>query len=288
MTVTDAFATFKSNLELPDNLQDKASEAQQEVRKELGKYLTITDSFLSGSYPRHTKIDPLKDIDVILVRNTVATGLSTDGSGTYPSTALQEVAMAAKQAYPKATITTQARSVNLQIPGLSFGFDLVPAWRRSPDGFWIPDTDSNQWLPTNPEYHSGLMTDCNKSADGKLKPLVKMAKHWSRQNLDLLRSFHIELICLDLGTKYELGSYQRSMAGFLAHLTGYVGKTWMDPCYGEGRVDKPLSATDLEKLRNRINGDADRARSALRYEDQNNHTHAIRTWSEVFLSGFPT
>src|SRR3989442_1468903 len=133
MTVTEAFASFKSNLELSDKLQDKASATQQEVRTDLGKYLIITDSFLSGSYPRHTKIDPLKDIDVILVRNTLATGLSTDGSGVQPAQALQELANAARLAYPKATITLQARSVNLQLPNMTFGFDLVPAWRRAPD-----------------------------------------------------------------------------------------------------------------------------------------------------------
>jgi hypothetical protein len=275
-------------LELPDKLQDQASEAQQEIRKALSKQLAITDSFLSGSYPRHTKIDPLKDIDVILVRNTLACGLSTDGSGTYPATAVQEIATAARRAYPGAAITQQPRSVNLQLSGLRFGFDLVPAWRRVPDGYWIPDADLGQWLPTNPDFHAGQMTDCNKARNGKLKPLVKMAKHWSRHNLDLLRSFHIELICLDLAAKYELGPYQQSMAGFLADLGSYLGKTWMDPAYGVCRVDKPLSPPDLEKLGIRVKSDADRACIALGQERQGNHIQAISTWAQVFLTGFPS
>jgi hypothetical protein len=203
-------------------------------------------------------------------------------------TAVQEVAKAAKLAYPKASITAQARSVNLQLPGLSFGFDLVPAWRRTPDGYWIPDTDAGQWIPTNPDFHSGLLTDCNRARNGKLKPLIKMAKHWSRQNLDLLRSFHIELICLDLATKYELGSYQQCMAGFLAQLGSYIGKAWMDPAYGICRVDKPLGPTDLDSLRNRISGDAARALMATGHENQGNDSQAIEIWAQVFLSGFPS
>jgi hypothetical protein len=287
MTVSEAFATFKSALELPDRQQDKASTAQQELRTEIGKYLVITSSFLSGSYARFTKIAPLKDIDVILVRNNIRSGLNTDGNGILPAQAITEVATALRQAYPAAIITPQARSVNVELPGVSFGFDLIPAWYREPDGFWIPDTDVAQWLPTNPDYHARLMTDANKASDGKLKPLIKMAKHWSRHNYDYLRSFHIELISLSIATKFPLENAQTNLAGFLIQLPGYLGHKLMDPAYGVSRVDKELTSTQLSELRQRVAGDATRARTALAQEQQGDHAAAIATWKQIFLNGFP-
>jgi tRNA nucleotidyltransferase (CCA-adding enzyme) len=80
MTVSDAFASFKSELELPDRKQQQASTAQQEMRAEIAKHLHLTNSFLTGSYSRHTKIDPLNDIDVFLVRNDSRVALSTSGA----------------------------------------------------------------------------------------------------------------------------------------------------------------------------------------------------------------
>jgi tRNA nucleotidyltransferase (CCA-adding enzyme) len=77
MTVSDAFKSFKNELELPDRKQQQASTAQQEMRAEIAKHLYLTNSFLTGSYSRHTKIDPLNDIDVFLVRNDFRVGLST-------------------------------------------------------------------------------------------------------------------------------------------------------------------------------------------------------------------
>jgi hypothetical protein len=206
MTVTEAFQTFKSELELPDRQQLVAAEAQEEIRSRIGIYLHVPNSLLTGSYARHTKIFPLNDIDVMLIRNSHRVALATSGNGVYANQALDQVEEAVRKACPSgASINKQSRSVNVQIKGLKFGFDLIPAWLRNPDGYWIPDTDNNSWLPTDPEAHARLMTEANKSCDDRLKPLIKMLKHWSRNNYDLIRSFHIELICADIFASQEIG-----------------------------------------------------------------------------------
>jgi SMODS domain-containing protein len=159
MTTSEAFLQFKSNLELPDKQFEKASAAQQKIRTDLAKYLTIENSFLSGSYARYTKIDPLKDIDIIIVRNTSRVPLST-GGGIGPSEALNQVAAAVSAAYPNAAITYQSRSINVQIPGVSFGFDLVPAWLRTPDGYRIlAEAFTSQSVYFSTVYLTGKLTD---------------------------------------------------------------------------------------------------------------------------------
>jgi hypothetical protein len=288
MTVTEAFEIFKSELELPDSKQAQAAKAQQDVRSRLAKHLDVPDSLLTGSYPRHTKINPLDDIDILLIRNRGRVGLVTDGSGISTAAAISEVAEAATNAYGlSATVKKQARSVNAQIKGLDFGFDIIPAWLRNPDGYWIPDTETNVWIPTDPEAHARMRTEANARLQLRLKPVIKMAKHWNRKNYDLLCSFHIELICKSIFETLDLPNFPWGVSAFLVNLDKYAGKVMMDPVYKVCRVDKPLSAEDLAKLVTRINSDAQNAREALQLEQDGSHVAAILKWKHIFVSGFP-
>jgi Second Messenger Oligonucleotide or Dinucleotide Synthetase domain len=288
MTVSEAFQTLKSELELPDRKQKQAATAQQEVRERISAHLYVPDSILTGSYARYTKINPLSDIDVLLIRNRERVGLSIDGSGVSAGRALDEVVEAVRKAYPyAATVKKQSRSVNVQLTGLEFGFDIIPAWLRSPDGYWIPDADTGYWLPSDPDAHAKIMTLANDHCGGKLKPCIKMVKHWSRQNYDLIRSFHLELICADIFSRDELTNFPIGVATVLVRLSVYVGQTVMDPIYGSSRVDKPLTPEELTKLTARVNYDAQNAVEALRLENAGLHNQAIEKWKHIFLTGFP-
>jgi len=99
MTVAEAFSIFKSELELPDSKQAQASKAQQDIRARTANHLYVSDSLLTGSYARHTKIYPLDDIDILLMRNVERVGLSSNGGGPSPNQALDDVAEAISKAY---------------------------------------------------------------------------------------------------------------------------------------------------------------------------------------------
>jgi len=289
MTVTDVFETFKSQLELPDRRQKEAARIQEELRARIGKYLFVPRSFLSGSYARYTKIDPLVDIDVMLVRNEARVGVATDGSGILPRAALDQVAEAVRKAYSDSQAKLQSRSVNVRLPGIPFGFDLVPAWLRHPDGYWIPDTDFGSWLPADPDAHADLMTQANKRCDNKLKPLIKMVKHWSRNNHDLIRSFHIELICNDIFARqgHAIPSYQFAVAKVLVSLPQYIGQAMSDPIYGSSRVDRQLSSEEFQRLHARVMCDGQNAVDALALENAGENVAAVDKWKHIFLRGFP-
>jgi Second Messenger Oligonucleotide or Dinucleotide Synthetase domain len=289
MTVTEAFNIFKGELELPDRKQKQASDAQQAIRLEIAKHLYVPNSFLTGSYFRYTKIFPLNDVDVMLVRNENRVSLSTDGRGIQPNQALDEVAEAIGKVYGiRATIKKQSRSVNVRLPGLDFGFDLTPAWLRSPDGYWIPDTDSSSWIATNPDTHADLMTRANKRCHDILKPVIKMVKHWSRNNNDdLIRSFHIELICARIFSNAEIVNYPMGIATVLVNLPDYIGKVMMDPVYGQSRVDKVLSLEEHKKVLDCTVFDGGNAIEALKLENAGREKEAVEKWKYIFISGFP-
>jgi hypothetical protein len=288
MTVSDAFQRFKGALELSESHSQTASRAQQELRQRLSAYLSVEDSFLTGSYARHTKIHPLNDIDILLVRNSARVDLTASG-GVLASQALDEVAQAARSAFGNGVaIKKQSRSVNLSFASLDFGFDVIPGWLRQPNGYWIPDTDTSGWIPTDPHAHAQMMTDANDRSGGRLKPVIKMVKHWSRKNYDLFCSFHLELICEWVFRQSRIDNFQIGVASVLVSLPRFVGVQVKDPVYGLHRVDKPLSTEDLQRLHNRTTSDADNAGAAIQLETAGRHAEAIEKWQYIFLEGFPT
>src|SRR3954454_25292494 len=67
LTVPEAFDKFKSRLHssAPDRVA--ASRRQQSIRSQVREGLAVDRDFLTGSYARHTKTKPLKDVDIFIV-----------------------------------------------------------------------------------------------------------------------------------------------------------------------------------------------------------------------------
>ena len=68
-TILESFRELKTNLEITELQQSTVSTRQQNVRNAVESELNVLDSFLTGSYSRHTMIAPLKeaDIDIFII-----------------------------------------------------------------------------------------------------------------------------------------------------------------------------------------------------------------------------
>src|SRR6266508_3781548 len=67
LTTTEAFEKFRNRLELSETERQDAAKRHTEVRDCIRAEFDIKNDFLSGSYRRHTKTKPLKDVDVMFV-----------------------------------------------------------------------------------------------------------------------------------------------------------------------------------------------------------------------------
>jgi hypothetical protein len=67
LTTAQAFDKFRQRLELGDAVQKDAEKRHGEVRDCIRGGFDIKTDFLSGSYRRHTKTKPLKDVDILFV-----------------------------------------------------------------------------------------------------------------------------------------------------------------------------------------------------------------------------
>ena len=109
LTLDEAFRKFKSRLELNDREQKNASARQNEVRDYLDTKFAIANSFLTGSYARHTKTKPLKDIDIFFALK--------DSERHYrdkvPSVVIDDFHRALVDKYSKDAVRKQSRSVDI-------------------------------------------------------------------------------------------------------------------------------------------------------------------------------
>jgi len=176
------FDAFLSNIEPSKSTVDYISSVQTNLRDYLAthdKYEDIhIDTFLSGSYAKHTCIRPVKydgkrDVDIVVVTNHVSSDDSSD--------VLDELlnVLIEKDIYKNAEI--QSHSVGVEMSGIQI--DVVPVIGDDEEGLYnIGSYNDGDWILTDPKGHKKWSTETNQENDNQFKPLVKLFKWWRREN----------------------------------------------------------------------------------------------------------
>lgn len=201
ISVPEAFTKFKSRLEITPSEQDKASSRHQTLREQIRDGFAIDHDFLTGSYARHTKTKPLKDIDVLFVLSEEERGYLDKP----PNDILDAFHRQLEKHYPSHRVTTERHSVRVDF-GVQIiddtsddvtSIDSVPAFSTG-EHYVIPDEFTNGWTHTDPRVHAELATAANEALDQHWKPLVKMAKKWNDYHDKPVKpSFLLEVIALE-------------------------------------------------------------------------------------------
>ena len=177
------FDDFLKNIEPSATTVSYISSIQTNLRsylKDHASYKKIyTDSFLSGSYAKHTSIRPVagdkkRDVDIIVV-----TAYSSVKNSTDVLNELRDV-LAQKSDYSSAEV--QHHSVGINMSGISV--DVVPVIADIDDDqlYYVGDSEVGDWTISDPKGHKAWSTEVNKDNDGEYKPLVKIFKWWRRVN----------------------------------------------------------------------------------------------------------
>jgi len=183
-TIKD-FNKFLSNIEPSKSTVEYISSVQSNLRSYLkghDKYRTVhNDTFLSGSYAKHTSIRPVKsdskrDVDIIVVTNY--------DENTNSAVVLQELKdiLKDKKTYDSAKI--QSHSIGIELDRISI--DVVPVIKhpKNDNLYLIGDSSVGDWTLTDPKGHISWSSDVNKNSNGKYKPIVKIFKWWRHINCE--------------------------------------------------------------------------------------------------------
>lgn len=286
-TVAAAFSQFSSRLEITELQHSVVAARQQAVRDAVARHDEVIDSFLTGSYVRHTMIAPLKeaDIDVCIV---LASSLFTRFTGDNPQGALLDhIRFGLRQTYPRTPdISRNGQAVSIRFS--DFLVDVVPAFKRQGGGFLIPSSVSRSWISTDPKIHVDLMSRSNEEHGGGMVPLVKMLKAWNRTAGSFFRSFHLEVLLLEVMKSVTISDSPSGARYFFDKARQLVAQKNPDPAGYSDDVGAYIdSAARIAEAQSKFTTAYDRAVRAEAASLAGRPWDAIAIWKQIFGDFFP-
>lgn len=283
------FNEFLSNIEPSCSTVSYISSVQNNLRDYLENHPTYKDiyiqTFLSGSYAKHTSIRPKlydgkRDVDIVVETSYDSTQNSIS--------VIQEVhdILKEKEIYRNAKI--QSHSIGIELKGI--GIDVVPVI-RSDDGerYCIGSSSCNEWIITDPKGHISWSSEVNADNDMKYKPNVKMLKWWRRSNcpedIKYPKGIALEKIIADnlpdqnLNTEeYLVGTMQSIVDTYKGLVDAGIKPTIYDPCISENDLLAKYTFTDIEAFIQKL---------SEQVEILNQDGTRNETWRKILGEEFP-
>lgn len=162
----------KAHVSLTDHLKSD---------REFGEF--VENSFLYGSYKRHTAVGDIEDIDICLITN-----FKNNDSSLKPIEVLKNLKASISNFYELENNTEiQRKSVKVKDalpdnPSVEISLDVLPAIAPyGEDGvLLVPDKELETWVKSDPKAHLAYATNLNspENSSGRYIPLVKLMKWW--------------------------------------------------------------------------------------------------------------
>ena len=288
MELAADFKALLSSIQPGDTDVADAKAAHEKVRERLRSDDEFKDAhkdtFLSGSYARHTAINDINDVDVICI-------VDIDHTITQPEVVLAWTESILGKYYKETK--RQGRSVGAQA-AKGVWLDIVPATLMNGDDgpLWIPDRKAQAWVPTHPKGQIKTATDKNKAISGYYVQIVKLLKYW-RDRLPTesckLKSYILEsLIHGSIGSP---SCHARAVVNVLEGVESSYGiyrdlntvPVISDPAYASVNVAKHWEFKEFKDFMLQVKSAAATARKAL---DNTDETESRKLWRQIFGSKF--
>ena len=283
-TVKQGFKIFKSSLEITDLQQETVSTRQKNVRKAVDAEFTVLDSFLTGSYSRHTMIAPLSEADIDVFVVLYSSYYEANGQANL----LDKVKRVLRRTYPKTPeISRNGQAVTITFT--DFMADVVPAFYQKGGGYLIPSTyGGGLWIATDPKKHVEISSSANADHKGDLVPLVKMIKCWNRSIQRHFRSFHLEVLAWSIFKGVTISDYPSGMRYFFDIGRDLISKKNPDPTGYNDNVGFYIDTREkIDTAVSRFATAYKRARKAEVYDKEGKAQDAINEWRKIFGNTFP-
>jgi len=298
LTVEEAFRKFKSKLELNEREQQNASRRHTEVREHIRLKFAIDRDFLTGSYKRHTKTKPLKDIDIFFVMAESERKKYRDKS---PKVVLDDFCSALVEKYGKDAVRKQGRSVNVDFGVVVdaddntdyrvLSVDVVPAFVAG-DDYEIPNADTDLWMKTDPEIHAEEARAAHQAFSNEWKGMVRMAKYWNNnakhgKDKPIKPSFLIEVMALECLHGGWQGRFDYEVQAFIHRLADRVLDEWPDPAGLGSPVSDGMDARRKARAKELLQAASHEASNAIHLARKGQNGEALRAWRQLFGPKFP-
>lgn len=289
-TINASFLKLKQNLEITGLQSETVSTRQKNVRTVMENQLKIIESFLTGSYARDTMICPLKeaDIDVFFVLDGQYFHNYNNGSNGGQAGLLDLVKRTLKRTYTLTPdISRDGQAVTIRFT--DFVVDVIPGFNRNGGGFIIANSIQQNWISTDPKKHVELISSSNKAHEGDLIPVIKMIKAWNRNTSKYFRSFHLEVLALQIFNNIKISDYPSAMRYFFDKGKDLINKKNLDPAGYGGDIGSYINTQ--EKINEAVKKFQSAYEKAIQAENLGNKgqiPEAVDVWIKIFGNYFPS
>ncbi len=169
------------------------------------------DLHFGGSLIKHTYVDGLSDVDllVVLSRETAV--------GSSPRDLIEDFASAVRDRLPNTEVQVGAMSVKVHFAD-GTDLQLLPAFRVA-DGYRIPRPQGESWSDVvRPREFATRLTEANQSNSRNVVPVIKLFKiaQGSMPEDSRLSGYHVEAIAAEAFRNYQGPLERREMFLHLA------------------------------------------------------------------------
>ena len=287
-TIRESFEQLKTNLEITGLQSSTVSTRQTNVRKVMEAGMDVLDSFLTGSYARSTMIAPLKeaDIDVFIVLDA-RYYRHYNGQNGSQAALLDLVKRTLLKTYTRTPdISRNGQAVTIRFD--DFIVDVVPGFYRQGGGYLIANSIANSWISTDPKKHVDLVTASNKAHNGDFVPLVKMIKGWNKCHSSFFRSFHLEVLALEILNNVRITDLPSGVRFYFDKGRALVKGKNPDPAGYGGDIGSYINTQEkIEEAERRFQTAYERAIKAEEFAARGHIPHAIDMWGKIFGDYFP-
>ena len=290
ITVPEAFEKFRQRLELSETERKEAIRRHNNVRDCIREEFDVARDFLTGSYARHTKTKPLKDIDIFFC----LTGNDQHWRNKPPHKVLDAFEKCLEAKYDTVnpgrrcvTVEFEKENPTVDDEGKVLSNDAVPAYELD-NCYEIPDRDLGRWIKTDPDIHKQEATAKNKELGGKWVPLVKMLKRWNRSaGKPIAPSFLNEVMAIEL-IDPPFADYPSEVRRFFAAALDGIMQDWPDPAGLGPPVSDQMTPQKRQTAVSALRAAEVMASRAVRLEQLGKNGEALALWREVMGKYFPT
>lgn len=256
------------------------------------------DSFLYGSYKRHTAVGNIKDVDIVVLTNY--------NENDEPNNVLKDLKSALARYYKDPENPEyQRRSIRVNDPlpdtNTEMTLDVIPAILVTDEDspLKVPDREVGKWVDTHPRGHIKHSTALNEESysNGRFVPLVKIVKWWWKHQCSdkqpkvkrpKPKGFWLECLVSE--------NFDRSKDNYAEHFVTLLENVYCkykdvkdvpeldDPGLIGKKIVTGMSKSEFSKFMNVLKESLDLSKNALSLDDE---ADSSEEWRKVFGQKFP-
>lgn len=300
LTLPDHFRELLAAIEPDPDRLELAQRIPADVRDFLKgcDHVQTTDPHtrLAGSYARHTAINNIKDVDILLIVNSDYYNRPVEVVLDAVSSALYGLPKKLGYTGEVTTRRRQRRSVNVSFKEAGVSLDIVPAVARNgmSKPLEIPDREWTKWVKTHPLGYGDALSRINQQYGGKVVPLIKLLKQWRDAHMSYRRpkSYWLESLVFNLVSTKTVTTDGKAYSDLFRDVLGAIYANFStclngtksvpeipDPMLGHN-VAHNWERADFEAFMERIHQSYNWAQRALM--PSVSEEDAVRLWKNVF------